>query len=264
MALDPIGGIFPSKQQMKDLYGVKPVVPDLADVQEKTIATNLAAIPKIEELGASINKFNFQQLQDMLKAAIPNYDEIMQTGGRQLSSMLRGEVPEDVQRVVQRSRGAKSFAGGYGGSGMAGAAEAEDLGLTSLGIIREGLSASERWLQAASSRLPGLYDVSKMFLNNEDQFNRDWLAAKVEAAPDPGKRGRFDSQMALIGEVLSIYGGGAGYTGKYNANYGNGLTESDLTSTTRTTSNYVPNSYQGTNFGGWDARTGYSSNEMMA
>src|SRR6185436_9073498 len=111
----------------------------LADVQKKTIATNLAALPNIEELGASINKFNFTQLQDMLKAAIPNYDEIMQTGGKQLSSMLKGEVPEDVQRLVQRSRGAKSFAGGYGGSGMAGAAEAEDLGLTSLGIIREGL-----------------------------------------------------------------------------------------------------------------------------
>jgi len=264
MALDPIGGIFPSKQQMKDLYGVKPVVPDLADVQKKTIATNLAALPASEEVGAGINKFNFDQLQTMLKAAIPGYDEIMQTGGKQITSMLKGEVPLDVQQTIQRSRGAKSFAGGYGGSGMAGAAEAQSLGLSSLDLIREGLSSAERWTTAAASRLPALYDASKMFLNYEDVFNRDWLAAKVQAAPDPGKRGRFDSQMALIGEVLSIYGGGAGYTGKYNANYGNGLTQSDLTPTTRTTSNYVPNSYQGTNFGGWDARTGNPSNEMMA
>ncbi len=264
MTWDPIGGIFPSKQQMKDLYGVKPVVPDLADVQKKTIATNLAAIPNIEELGASINKYNLDEIQKMLRAAIPGYDEIMQTGGRQINSMLRGELPLDVQEQIKRSSGAKSFAGGFGGSPMAGAVEAQALGLGSLDVIRKGLTSAERWMSSASNRLPALYDVSKMFFNYEDQFNRDWLAAKVEAAPDPGKRGRFDSQMALIGEVLSIYGGGAGYTGKYNANYGNGLTDSDLTRTTRTTSNYVPNSYHGTNMGGWDDSTGFPSNEMMA
>jgi hypothetical protein len=264
MAWDPIGGIFPSKQQMKDLYGEKPVVPDLADVQKKTIATNLAAIPNVEELGASINKFNFEELQKMYRESVPGFADMMQTGGRQINSMLRGELPLDVQQQIKRSSGAKSFSGGFGGSPMAGAVEAQALGLGSLDVIREGLTSAERWMSSASSRLPGLYDVSKMFFNPEDTFNRDWLAAKVEAAPDPGKRGRFDSQMALIGEVLSIYGGGAGYTGKYNANYGNGLTNSDLTMTTRTASNYVPNSYQGTNFGGWDDRTGSPSNEMMA
>ncbi len=264
MAWDPIGGIFPSKQQMKDLYGEKPVVPDLADVQKKTIATNLAAIPNIEELGASINKFNFKQLQDMLKEAIPGYDELMGLQSKNLIAGQKGELPEGVQRTLQRSSAAHAFSGGYGGSPAASFGEAETLGLSSLKYIQDSMTATERWMSSASSRLPGLYDVSKMFVNFEDQFNRDWLAAKVEAAPDPGKRGRFDSQMALIGEVLSIYGGGAGYTGKYNANYGNGLTNSDLTPTTRTTSNYVPNSYQGTDNGGWDARTGYPSNEMMA
>jgi hypothetical protein len=173
-------------------------IPDLPEIsaqteQKKAIAGNIAALPEATQLAAGINKFNFQQLQDMLKAAIPNYDEIMQTGGRQLSSMLRGEVPEDVQRVVQRSRGAKSFAGGYGGSGMAGAAEAEDLGLTSLGIIREGLSASERWLQAASSRLPRLADATSMFISPQQQigfaveernnrFNYNLYKAKVAAS----------------------------------------------------------------------------------
>ena len=264
MAWDPIGGIFPSKQQMKDLYGVKPVVPDLADVQKKTIAANLAALPKIEEVGAGINKFDFDQLQMMLKAAIPHYDEIMGEGGSAIVDMLKGKLPKPVEEQILRKRGAASYASGFGGSQMAFAADAQSLGLASLDLIREGLSSAERWTNAAASRLPALYDVSKMFFNPEDQFNRDWLAAKVEAAPDPGKRGRFDSQMALIGEVLSIYGGGAGYTGKYNANYGNGLTASDLTQTTRTTSNYVPNSYQGTNFGGWEDRSGVPSGSMFA
>src|SRR5678815_3120526 len=203
-------------------------IPDLPEIsaqteQKKAIAGNIAALPEATQLAAGISKFNFQQLQDMLKAAIPNYDEIMQTGGKQISSMLRGEVPEDVQRVVQRSRGAKSFAGGYGGSGMAGAAEAEDLGLTSLGIIREGLSASERWLQAASSRLPRLADATSMFISPQQQigfaveernnrFNYDLYKAKVAASGsrlEHGLAGLTDWVEGTLASAATMGLGGA-------------------------------------------------------
>jgi hypothetical protein len=50
-------------------------------------------------------------------------------------------------------------------------------------------------------------------------FQRDLLAAKVKAAPDPIKRGRADQEMALAGMILSAYGGGAGYKG-YQSNQG--------------------------------------------
>src|SRR6185436_8407496 len=51
-------------------------IPDLPEIsaqteQKKAIAGNIAALPEATQLAAGINKFNFQQLQDMLKAAIP-------------------------------------------------------------------------------------------------------------------------------------------------------------------------------------------------
>lgn len=178
------------------------LIPDLPEVnaqaeQRKAIAGNLEALPEATQLAAGLNKFNFEQLQSMLKMAIPGYDEIMGTGSKQIASMLKGDLPQDVQEMIQRSRGARSFAGGYGGSGMAGAAEAKDIGLGSLDIIREGFSHAERWIQSA--RLPQLADVSAMFRSPEKQiadayternnrFNYDFLKAKQAAMPTGTER----------------------------------------------------------------------------
>jgi len=175
------------------------MMPELADIttqasQLKAIEGNIAALPKAEELASGVNKFNFDELQKMYQAAVPGYDEMMKTGGTQINSMLKGELPLDVQRSIQRSRGAKSFAGGYGGSPMAGGAEAQSLGLASLDLIREGLSSSERWLASASSRLPHLSDATSMFISpmqqysadiNErnTQWNRLWAKRQLEAQP---------------------------------------------------------------------------------
>jgi len=225
-------------------------IPDLPEIsaqteQKKAIAGNIAALPESIQLAAGINKFNFQQLQDMLKAAIPNYDEIMQTGGKQISSMLRGELPEDVQRTIQRSRGAKSFAGGYGGSGVAVSAEAESLGLASLDLIREGLSSSERWLQAASSRLPRLADATSMFISPQQQigfaveernnrFNYDLYKAKVAASGS-----RAENAFTGLTDWLENIGASAatmgisGAMGGSGSMMGGGLTAQDMTPATR-------------------------------
>ncbi len=225
-------------------------IPDLVDVnaqaeQQKAIAGNIAALPGATELAGGINKFNFDQLQTMLKAAIPNYDEIMQTGGKQLSSFLRGELPADVQRTIQRSQGAKAFAGGYGGSGFAGAGEAEKLGLQSLDLIREGLSSSERWFQAASSRLPQLANASSMFIspaqqiantreNVTNRFNYDFLKAKQAAMPkgwEIAVNGLTDwlenigasaATMGIGGAMGSGGGGSGGGMGGLSSMFGGG------------------------------------------
>jgi len=240
-----------SAEVLANLIGTKKTfktvkIPELADVnaqavQQQTIAGNIAAAPGATQLAGYINKFNFDELQKMVREATPYYDEIMQTGGRQLSSMLRGEVPEDVQRVVQRSRGAKSFAGGYGGSGMAGAAEAEDLGLTSLGIIREGLSASERWLQ--SVRLPQLADVSGMFLSPQravdrayDERNNRWNFNFLKAQQANMPKG-WEIAVTGLTDWLENIGASAATMGISGAmgggGMGGGLTAQDTTPATR-------------------------------
>jgi hypothetical protein len=179
-------------------------IPDLPTInaqteQQRAIQGNLDATPQATQLAGQINKFNFDELQKMYQASVPGFDEMMKTGGEQVNSFLKGELPADVQRTIQRSRGARSFAGGYGGSAMAGGAEAESLGLTSLDLIREGLSASERWLQSAASRLPHMADATSMFISPAQQiavstsernsrFNYDFLKAKQAAMPTGAER----------------------------------------------------------------------------
>jgi len=228
-------------------------IPDLPEIsaqteQKKAISGNIAALPEATQLAAGINKFNFQQLQDMLKAAIPGYDEIMQTGSKQITSLLKGELPEDVQRQIQRSRGARSFAGGYGGSGVAGAAEAESLGLASLDLIREGLSSSERWLQSASSRLPRLADATSMFISPQQQigfaveernnrFNYNLYKAKVAASGsrlEHGLAGLTDWVEGTLASAATMgLGGALGGGGGMTSMMGGGLTAQDMTPATR-------------------------------
>lgn len=174
-------------------------MPELQDItlqqsQKKAIEGNIAELPQITALASGINKFNFDELKKMYEASVPGYDEMMTTGGADINSMLKGELPLDVQRQIARSSGAKSFAGGYGGSPMAGAAQAETLGLSSLGLIQEGLGASERWLASAQGRLPHLADTTSMFVSpmqqltadvNErnTQWSRLWAKRQLELQP---------------------------------------------------------------------------------
>ncbi len=80
-------------------------------------------------------------------------------------------------------------------------------------------------LGAFSRNLFPTFDYTTMFFSPAQMldhaystFQRDLLAAKSAAAPDPAARGRADQEMALLGMILSAYGGGAGYTGsKYGS-----------------------------------------------
>lgn len=212
-----------------------PLIPDLPTIdvqteQNKAIAGNIAALPQANLLASGVNKFNFDELQKMYQAAVPGYQEMLDTGGKQINSMLKGELPPDVQRTIERSSGAKSFAGGYGGSGMAGAASAESVGLSSLSLIREGLSVSERWLQSAASRLPHLADSTSMFISpaqqisvdaeeRKNQFNYQMMRAKYAASPnamDNAITGLTDwvegilASAATMGVSGAMGGGGSG------------------------------------------------------
>ena len=204
-------------------YGKKPTVPELTPIdvdatQQATVAGNQASFADIAKLAAGVNTFN----QDQLSALI---DRTLGPGVRQsiqdnLAAQARGEIPRDVQDAIYRGGAERSTAtNAFGGGGFTRNIEARDLGLTSLDITNKALSSAESWL--ASAKAP-TFDVTSMFITpmqqsaaNTDQFNRNLLAAKTAAAPDPVERGQFDSSMALIGMVLSMYGGGAGYQGTY-------------------------------------------------
>lgn len=202
--------------------GKKPQIPafkpvDIDAEQKAAIAGNTKNFSDSAELTTRTNAYNQSELKRMLRAAIPGYDAMVGKQGEVISSMLAGELPKDVTSQIQRNAAERSGAGGYGGSGMGRNLEARDLGLTSLQLTQQGLSAAERWLAGTKAlAVPGQFDVSAMFLspaqrvnatvaNNTGQFNRDLMAANVAAAPDP--------TMRAIGGLFSTVGGSLLYGG---------------------------------------------------
>jgi len=207
------------------IYGSRPVVPgpiDYGSALGDTIRTNINLIPSLSDLATRSTELYSQ----LMETAYPGITNLKDLGTKQIGSFLRGEIPEDVRRQLQQIAAEKSATSGTAGSPFSKALEARDLGLTSLSLIQGGLGAAERWIAQARSQT---FDFSRMFYGPEDaqrqaenEWQRQWLNAQVQAAPDPAKRGQFDSQMALLGMVLSAYGGGAGYQGTYRSPYQGG------------------------------------------
>ena len=217
----------------KDLFGSKPVIPTLptlGEAQKTAISSNQANLGDIAKLATGVNTLNQDQLNLLIDRTLgPGVRQQVQAN---LASQLKGEIPQDVQSaiyrgVAERSAGSNAFGGGAS-SGFDRNITARDLGLTSLDITNKALSSAESWLSKAQAPA---FDATAMFISpaqqnaaNQDQFNRNLLAAKVAAAPDPATRGSFDAFMSVLGEVLSVYSGGAGYKNTYNPDsvYGGG------------------------------------------
>lgn len=205
----------------KDYFGTKPVTPlapTSSDILQHAISSNLANFDGASTLVNKTNASNQSMLTDALRKAIPGYDDIVSKISRNITSELNGEIPGDVQGAIQRNAAAKALGGGYAGSGMHGNLLARDLGLTSLDLTQKGLDSAERWVATSRTyRMPQMMDLRSMFVSPEQQFTvdmnkflRDFTAAKIEAAPDPAKRGRADQEMALFATIMSAVGGMSG------------------------------------------------------
>lgn len=210
----------------EDLYGRKVNVPDypeLEEAQRKAIAANKAVLPEAQDLASSVNTFNQAELERMLRLSIPDLDEINANNSSNIAAWTRGELGKGVEDLIARKSAERSVAGGFSGSGMHRNLEARDLGLNSLQMTQQGLSSAERWTASVrANQTAPMADVSSMFISPAQKFSameakwqRDLYAETMAAAPDPARRGKFDSEMAIIGMVLSVYGGGQGYTGAY-------------------------------------------------
>jgi hypothetical protein len=210
-------GIFGGKKY----YGSKPIVPESPDATNalsKAIDGNLRNMPKAQEMTTAVNDFNQNEVLNLLRRAIPDYDEITQTASSTIASQLRGEIPQGVQDQIQNSAAASALSGGFGGSGVHKNLVARDLGLTSLEMTNRALGSAQSWIQHQRQTLPGTLDVTSMFVspamawdNEQLNFQRNWLQAKIDAAPDPVARGAFDTEMQILGMALSAYSGGSGY-----------------------------------------------------
>lgn len=207
--------------------GEKPDVPKLRPInvqeeQQRALKGNLKALPQAQELGAGINLFNQQQLNQMLESAMPGFSELMKTGTQAVSAMLRGEIPQDVSDAVARGTAFQSMTGGFGGSEMGRNLTARDLGLTSLQITQQGLDSASKWIaggrQAATAPM---FDVTSMFVRPEFQaqfaqserdmaFRQRWLHNQISAMPSPSAAAFGATLDFLADTFIPIAAGAAG------------------------------------------------------
>lgn len=208
----------------------KPDVPrapfvDPQSAQQTAISGNYSALPELERLGRGVDKYNLSQRLQMLSQGIPGFTDIREAGSDALLSQLRGEIPQDVGDELQRNANARAFAGGYGGSGMAGNLTARDFGRTSMDLINRGQAVAPGWLGTLGSLLPEQFNVQSGFLSPSEQinagqwnetmrYNRDWLQNKLDSLPDPETAAIAESVGGLTDMVaaaaLAWAGGGIG------------------------------------------------------
>ena len=202
--------------QLADLFGSKPVVPNLPQLsltteQQKTISGNQTVLPQAESLTSTANLFSQSQVNKMLEQLMPNLMSASGDISSNIGDELKGKIPSDVSAAVQEASAGKALSGGYGGTGAARDLVARDLGLTSLNLTQQGLNSAESWMQTANSLYsPSQINVSSMFVNpsqeasfdvqqQESQFNRNWLANQVSAQPDPQISGAFQMVSGMMG-----------------------------------------------------------------
>ena len=249
----PTGGFYTGAQPisgniLSKLFGSKPDVPvvpelDLGTEQQQAINANIAAAPRAGELA----RISQEQIRDMMRFAIPGFDNLTGQAVGNINSLLRGEIPGDVGQAIKQSGAARSLSGGFGGSGMANNLVARDLGLTSLALTQQGLTSAQSWIGAMEKLYaPSQSLFSSMFITPQQeyavssherdlQFQRSWLVNQISAMPDPAYRGIYDTVMNLANSYL-----GGSYQGQFKPNYGG-----------------APTTNSGGSWGNWGGSAGY-------
>ncbi len=209
---DP-GANFVDEQGGPDaVFGTKPdVAPfkptNLSDETGKALAGNLA---------------NFDLMTTYLDKIAPGFSKALGLGLENTFSELQGHLPKDVAEEIGRTDAFKSLLGGFGGTPMAHALTARDLGLTSLNLTQLGTNSFQQWANAAEQAYsPFTVSTSQQAAvtaaDNAGEQATKQLKFNIDAGPDPGALGIFNVDAALGQQMLSFgmsslggIGGGGG------------------------------------------------------
>jgi hypothetical protein len=213
------------------LYGDKPKVPRFKpiDIGKETATAseeNLAALPGVAEFSSQFNKLAGQQLRDALEGMLPGYSDLNAGITQQIKSLLSGQVPKDVENLLQRRAAERGLSIGAQGSEFGDNQFLRNLGLTSLQLTQQGLDSASRWIGQNAAMTP-TYNMNQAFLplqdriglrERENQFawQRNWLRNQVHAMPSPSQQAyaqgitsEFEMITQLAGSVAGYAAGGA-------------------------------------------------------
>lgn len=180
-----------AKDNAAAIFGTKPKVADFVPVdlgaeQSKALASNQG---------------NADDIVSMLDKFVPGFSDILKQGLGTSASLMRGEIPQDVQDQVKRSDAFQSLMGGFAGTGMSKALTARDFGRTSLDLQQAGANSAQLWTKLAeSSYSPWMVttaeEASQTAANNAGAQATQQYQYNVDAAADPSKLGLFNLQTA--------------------------------------------------------------------
>lgn len=208
MAKGVLGFFFGDKPNVPALDVVSPDI-----VQGETIAGNLASIPGATKLAGQVNQFSMDQILKALEFALPG--GLGKAQGN-IAAQLSGTMdPEDTQALIRNATASgygKGFNFGAGGIGRN--LVLRDLGL---GVQQQKQRGFQNFLALGQATRAPQFDLTSMFLTpsqrlataiqqNEQQFNRDWLKAQIDASPNPA--GAFSMQLLM--EAVKAFAGAAG------------------------------------------------------
>lgn len=230
--LEFLGGLgIGSSKDKKKIFGSKPIIPQYPKLEETlggALTANQKLLPQATELSQSLTKANLDAFLMQMEQLLPGYGKAAGTIMDTLQRQFTGDLGVD-RDVVWNQGAAKSLGLGIGGSESGRALVARDIGRKAYEVQQQAfnqfnqLTATQAGI-APRPITPGAFlaDPAMAERYSQNLYQRNLLAAGVAAAPDPVARGVVDQQMATIGMVLSIYGGGAGYQNTYRPSYPGG------------------------------------------
>lgn len=245
--------------------GKKPKVPpfmpvDVTGVQNQGIQGDISSLPQAEKLASEINTFSQDQILNMLRKSVPNFDQLQSQIGGNIASGLKGEVPQDVANQISSNAAARALRGGVAGTGFHGNLVAKDIGQTSYGIQQQAMSSVQNWLQSTKSlTTPQAFNLSSVFIDpsqrlqsaTSDRNLQMGLAQQqsvINAAPN--------LQNSFLGGFLGNAGGqatGIGLQGMLSSLYGNPAVQGGGNEFGTINTNYSP--YYGENYGGFNQQS---------
>lgn len=197
-------------------FGQVPQVPDPLSTANLAITGDIANLPSLTDLATQVNQFNTSQALAPYIANLPGYQSMVGQSSQNIGSLLRGEIPTDVMNLLNQQMAERGVASGLAGSPNANAAALQGLGLTSLGLQKQG----EGELTAAIGRtpVPQLFNVAQFLTTPGDEQAAQMAANIYAAAPDPNLQAQ--ELMKLFSQFMGRFsgGGGGGGTGVPNLN----------------------------------------------
>ena len=211
LGLMGLGGLLSGNAASK----AKRELRQIADTPGLDIGASIAEArryaPETQAAEMQRNTFNRAELDRLLEASIPGYAAGQKQRTGTAMSLMRGELPPDVEAAVMRSGAGRALEGGFGGSAAGRNLVARDLGRTSLDLMNLGGQQFQGILGSTPQSRMADYDITPgdvIGLRGNERSER--IGLRTNAATAPGKTAVWGQTATGMGKSLMELAGSIG------------------------------------------------------